>query len=104
MIALDLEETMLALGFDSCLSRSLGPLSRRLRQLEQEREAKFEAAEAKARREGVDSLTSEDIDGLSPEQLKNWGAIKLDRTHSPHYAQNGFLPVITLKIIPPSPL
>ena len=38
--------------------------------VEQEREAKFKAAEAKAMREGVDSLTSEDIEGLSPEQLK----------------------------------
>jgi hypothetical protein len=38
--------------------------------VEQEREAKFKAAEAKAKREGVDSLTSEDIKGLSPEQLK----------------------------------
>ena len=38
--------------------------------VEQEREAKFKAAEAKAKREGVDSLTREDIDGLTPEQLK----------------------------------
>ena len=38
--------------------------------VEQEREAKFKAAEAKAKREGVDSLTSEDIEGLSPQQLK----------------------------------
>jgi hypothetical protein len=38
--------------------------------VEQEREAKVKAAEAKAKREGVDSLTSEDIKGLSPEQLK----------------------------------
>ncbi len=38
--------------------------------VEQEREAKFKAAEAKAKREGVDLLTSEDIEGLSPEQLK----------------------------------
>jgi hypothetical protein len=38
--------------------------------VEQEREAKFKAAEAKAKREGVDSLTSEDIEGLTPEQLK----------------------------------
>jgi hypothetical protein len=38
--------------------------------VEQERAAKFKAAEAKAKREGVDSLTREDIDGLSPEQLK----------------------------------
>lgn len=38
--------------------------------VDQEREAKFKAAEAKAKREGVDSLTSEDIEGLSPEQLK----------------------------------
>jgi len=38
--------------------------------VEQQREAKFKAAEAKAKREGVDSLTSEDIDGLSREELK----------------------------------
>jgi len=38
--------------------------------VDQEREAKFKAAEAKAKREGVDSLTGEDIEGLSPEQLK----------------------------------
>ena len=37
---------------------------------EQEREAKFRAAEAKAKREGVEALTSEDIDGLSLEQIK----------------------------------
>ena len=38
--------------------------------VEQETEAKFKAAEAKAKREGVDSLTREDIEGLSLEQLK----------------------------------
>jgi hypothetical protein len=38
--------------------------------VEQEAEAKFKAAEAKAKREGVDSLTREDIEGLSPEQIK----------------------------------
>jgi hypothetical protein len=38
--------------------------------VEEETEAKFKAAEAKAKREGVHSLTSEDIDGLSPEQIK----------------------------------
>jgi hypothetical protein len=38
--------------------------------VEKEAEAKFKAAEAKAKREGVDSLTREDIQGLSPEQLK----------------------------------
>jgi hypothetical protein len=38
--------------------------------VEQEAEAKFKAAEAKAKREGVDALTREDIEGLSPEQLK----------------------------------
>jgi hypothetical protein len=37
---------------------------------EQEVEAKFKAAEAKAKREGVEALTSEDIDGLSLEQVK----------------------------------
>jgi len=38
--------------------------------VEQEREAKFKAAEAKAKREGVEALTSEDIDGVSLEQIK----------------------------------
>jgi hypothetical protein len=38
--------------------------------VEQETDPKFKAAEAKAKREGVDSLTREDIEGLSPEQLK----------------------------------
>jgi hypothetical protein len=38
--------------------------------VEQETEAKFKAAQAKAKREGVDSLTREDIEGLSLEQLK----------------------------------
>ena len=38
--------------------------------VEQEKEAKFKAAEAKAKREGVEALTSEDIDGLSLEQIK----------------------------------
>ena len=36
----------------------------------QEAEAKFKAAQAKAKLEGVHSLTQEDIDGLSPEQIK----------------------------------
>jgi hypothetical protein len=35
-----------------------------------ELEAKFEAAKEKTRREGVESLTSDDIDGLSMEQIK----------------------------------
>ena len=38
--------------------------------VEQTSEAKFKAAEAKAKREGVHPLTREDIDGLTPEQLK----------------------------------
>ena len=38
--------------------------------VEQAREAKFKAAQEKAKREGVNSLTREDIDGLTPEQLK----------------------------------
>ena len=38
--------------------------------VEQERETKFKAAEAKAKREGVEALTGEDIDGLSLEQIK----------------------------------
>ena len=38
--------------------------------VEQEREAKFKAAEAKAKREGVEALTGADIDGLSLEQIK----------------------------------
>ena len=33
-------------------------------------EGKFKAAEAKAKREGVHSLTSEDIEGLRDEQIK----------------------------------
>jgi hypothetical protein len=39
--------------------------------VELETEAKFKAAEAKAKREGVHSLTSEDIEGLSDEQIKH---------------------------------
>ena len=31
---------------------------------------KFEAAQAKAKRDGVDTLTKEDIEGLSSEQIK----------------------------------
>ena len=38
--------------------------------IEQETEAKFKAAEAKAKRDGVDSLTNKDIEGLSDEQIK----------------------------------
>jgi hypothetical protein len=38
--------------------------------VEQERDAKFKAAQAKAKRQGVDALTREDIDDLSTEQLK----------------------------------
>jgi hypothetical protein len=38
--------------------------------VEQETVAKFKAAEVKAKREGVHSLTSEDIEGLSDEQIK----------------------------------
>jgi hypothetical protein len=38
--------------------------------VELETEAKFRAAEAKAKREGVHSLTSEDIEGLNDKQLK----------------------------------
>lgn len=38
--------------------------------VEQEAETKYKAAEAKAKREGVHSLTSEDIQGLSPDQIK----------------------------------
>ena len=38
--------------------------------VEQESEVNFKAAEAKAKREGVHSLTSEDIEGLSDEQIK----------------------------------
>jgi hypothetical protein len=36
----------------------------------QEVEAKFKAAQAKAKLEGVHTLTREDIEGLSPEQIK----------------------------------
>jgi hypothetical protein len=38
--------------------------------LQERNEAKFKAAQAKAAHEGVDSLTREDIEGLTPEQLK----------------------------------
>jgi hypothetical protein len=44
-------------------SASLGALG-------QEPDAKFKAAQAKAKLEGVDALTREDIEGLSREQLK----------------------------------
>jgi hypothetical protein len=37
---------------------------------EQKIETKFAAAQARAKRDGVDALTKEDIDGLSSEQLK----------------------------------
>ena len=37
---------------------------------EQKAEIKFKAAQAKAKREGVYALTKEDIEGLSPEQIK----------------------------------
>jgi hypothetical protein len=39
----------------------------------QEPDAKFKAAQAKAKLEGVDALTREDIEGLSREQLKKLG-------------------------------
>jgi hypothetical protein len=38
--------------------------------VEQETEAKFKAAEAKAKRDGVETLTQKDIEGLSLEQIK----------------------------------
>jgi hypothetical protein len=44
--------------------RSIGGLA------EQEEEAKFEAAQAKAERLGVENLTQADIDGLSYDQIK----------------------------------
>jgi hypothetical protein len=37
---------------------------------EQKTEVKFKAAQAKAKRDGVDTLTKEDIEGLSSEQIK----------------------------------
>ena len=37
---------------------------------EQKTEVKFKAAQAKAKRDGVDTLTKEDIEGLSTEQIK----------------------------------
>jgi hypothetical protein len=37
---------------------------------EQKAEIKFKAAQAKAKRDGVYALTKEDIEGLSPEQIK----------------------------------
>jgi hypothetical protein len=36
----------------------------------QKPEAKLKLAQAKAKRDGVASLTKEDIEGLSPEQIK----------------------------------
>ena len=44
-------------------SASLGALG-------QEPDAKFKAAQAKAKLKGVDALTQEDVEGLSREQLK----------------------------------
>jgi len=37
---------------------------------EQKTEVKFKAAQAKAKRDGVDTLTKKDIEGLSSEQIK----------------------------------
>ena len=38
--------------------------------VEQESQAKFKAAQAKAKLGGVDTLTQKDIEGLSHEQIK----------------------------------
>jgi hypothetical protein len=38
--------------------------------VEQKSEAKFKATQAKARRDGVETLTQKDIEGLSLEQIK----------------------------------
>jgi hypothetical protein len=38
--------------------------------VEHDTEAKFKAAEAKAKRDGVETLTQKDIEGLSLEQIK----------------------------------
>jgi hypothetical protein len=46
------------------------PVKIRTVNVEQELEAKFKAAQAKARKVGVENLTKEDIDGLSSAQLK----------------------------------
>ena len=59
--------------------------------VEQEGEAKFKAAEAKAKREGVEALTSEDIDGLSLEQIKNSGATRYRGNPGPGGAPESLL-------------
>ena len=46
------------------------PVKIRTVNVEQELEAKFKAAQAKATKVGVENLTKEDIDGLSSAQLK----------------------------------
>ena len=46
-------------------SKASGPIGSK-----QKIEAKFKAAQAKAKRAGVDALTQADIEGLSPGQLK----------------------------------
>ena len=55
---------------ESTQPSSVPPLPPRKPTAELETDAKFRAAEAKAKREGVHSLTSEDIEGLSDEQIK----------------------------------
>jgi hypothetical protein len=45
--------------------------------VEQETEAKFKAAEAKAKRDGVETLTQKDIESLSLEQIKQLRGTKL---------------------------
>ena len=46
------------------------PAKIRTGNVEQELEAKFKSAQAKATKVGVENLTKEDIDGLSSAQLK----------------------------------
>jgi hypothetical protein len=53
----------MALGVSPSLPRGPGAVG-------QEAEAKFEAAQAKAKRAGVETLTQKDIEGLSLEQIK----------------------------------
>ena len=51
-------------------SRSVTAKTAVLTRPEQKPEIKFKAAQAKAQRDGVYALTKEDIEGLSPEQIK----------------------------------
>jgi hypothetical protein len=52
------------------LARSTTAKTGTLTGAEQKAEVKFKAAQAKTKRDGVQTLTREDIDGLSYEQIK----------------------------------